>query len=79
MPLNLLIIKLGFNMDVVWRKFRFQEFYGRLSAKGFVIYPGTLSRGDCFRIGNIGHIFPADIRNLLAAIRDILGEMQVAL
>ncbi len=59
--------------------FQFEEFYARLGAKGFVIYPGKLSRVDCFRIGNIGHIFPADIRNLLDAIRDTLGEMQVTL
>jgi 2-aminoethylphosphonate-pyruvate transaminase len=59
--------------------FIFEEFYSRLSAKGCVIYPGKLSQVDCFRIGHIGHIFPADIRNLLAAIRDTLGEMQVTL
>jgi 2-aminoethylphosphonate-pyruvate transaminase len=59
--------------------FQFAEFYVRLSAKGFVIYPGKLSRVDCFRIGNIGHIFPADMRNLLDAIRGTLGEMQVTL
>ena len=59
--------------------FRFQEFYERLSTKGFVIYPGKVSDADCFRIGTIGHIFPADIEALVAAIRQTVQEMDIAL
>jgi 2-aminoethylphosphonate-pyruvate transaminase len=57
--------------------FDFNGFYARLSERGFVIYPGKVSGADCFRIGTIGHIFPADIGNLVAAIRDVLSEMHV--
>lgn len=57
--------------------FSFQEFYRRLSDKGFVIYPGKLTESDCFRIGTIGHIFPNDIRALIIAIQDTLGEMRI--
>jgi len=60
-------------------KFGFAEFYRRLSAKGFVIYPGKLSQADTFRIGSIGHLFEADIRALLEAIRETLGEMEVTM
>lgn len=60
-------------------KFAFAEFYRRLSAKGFVIYPGKLSQADTFRIGSIGQLFEADIRALLEAIRATLGEMGVTL
>ena len=58
-------------------KFSFQQFYERLSAKGFVIYPGKVSDADCFRIGTIGHVFPADIKALLEAIGQALQEMGI--
>ncbi len=58
-------------------KFDFGAFYARLSDQGFVIYPGKVSKADCFRIGCIGHIFPDDLRGLLGAIRQTLAEMGV--
>jgi 2-aminoethylphosphonate-pyruvate transaminase len=58
-------------------RFDFSAFYDRLSELGFVIYPGKVSNADCFRIGTIGHIFPADIQALVAAISRVLAEMQV--
>lgn len=57
--------------------FSFDEFYARLNRHDYVIYPGKVGSADCFRIGTIGRIFPADIRDLLAAIRRVLGEMNV--
>lgn len=57
--------------------FDFPAFYHRLSALGFVIYPGKVSNADCFRIGTIGHIFPEDVRELLTAIRSALAEMRI--
>ena len=48
--------------------FRFDEFYGRLSERGFLIYPGKLSQERCFRIGTIGRLEVSDIEKLLAAI-----------
>lgn len=59
-------------------RFVFEAFYERLSAKGFVIYPGKLTHADCFRIGTVGRLFPADIHALLAAIRETLAEMGIA-
>ncbi|HXY06380.1 MAG TPA: 2-aminoethylphosphonate--pyruvate transaminase [Terriglobales bacterium] len=61
------------------RRFDFPTFYRRLSELGFVIYPGKVSNVECFRIGTIGHIFPQDLRALVAAIRQALGGMQVDL
>jgi 2-aminoethylphosphonate-pyruvate transaminase len=58
-------------------KFKFEEFYSRLSDRGFVIYPGKLSKVDCFRVGSIGRIFPNDVRALLAAMGATLREMGV--
>ena len=48
--------------------FRFDEFYARLSEKGFLIYPGKLGREPCFRIGTIGRLEAGDIERLLEAI-----------
>lgn len=57
--------------------FDFSEFYERLNGRGFVIYPGKLSQADCFRIGNIGKIFPKDVENLIKNIAEVLEEMAV--
>lgn len=57
--------------------FNFEEFYDRLNSKDYVIYPGKVSNADCFRIGNIGRIFETDIRDLLAAIRETITEMDI--
>ena len=59
--------------------FDFDEFYNRLNEKGFVIYPGKVTKANCFRIGHIGHLFPADTDALLTAIRAVAGEMNLSL
>jgi 2-aminoethylphosphonate-pyruvate transaminase len=58
-------------------RFDFQAFYERLARRGFVIYPGKLSRADCFRIGTIGHLFPADVEELVSAIAAVLAELEL--
>jgi 2-aminoethylphosphonate-pyruvate transaminase len=57
--------------------FTFEQFYRKLSDKGFIIYPGKLSQIDLFRIGNIGRLFEADIKALLLGIEEALAEMGV--
>ncbi|XP_033104399.1 2-aminoethylphosphonate--pyruvate transaminase-like [Anneissia japonica] len=59
--------------------FNFQEFYHRLNEKGQVIYPGKLTKKDCFRIGNIGHLFPEDMCHLLDCIEVVCEEMGIPL
>ena len=54
--------------------FNFEEFYQKLNSRGFIIYPGKLSKADAFRIGNIGQIFPADVVNLVNAVKEVLEE-----
>jgi 2-aminoethylphosphonate-pyruvate transaminase len=58
--------------------FRFPQFYEALARRGFLIYPGKLSRADTFRIGCIGALCPDDYRRLLATIRAIKEEQQCA-
>jgi len=60
-------------------RFNFKEFYQRLNEQGFVIYPGKVSDADCFRIGTIGHLFPDDVRAVIAAIRRALDAMGIDL
>jgi len=59
--------------------FDFNEFYDRLNDKGFVIYPGKVTKADCFRIGHIGHLFPKDTQKLLAAIQEVASDMNLSL
>ena len=59
--------------------FDFNEFYDRLNDKGFVIYPGKVTKANCFRIGHIGHLFTEDTEMLLAAVREVVGEMGLSL
>ena len=57
--------------------FNFERFYQKLNDRGFIIYPGKLSKADAFRIGNIGQIFPGDVKDLITAIREVLEEEKV--
>lgn len=60
------------------KKFNFERFYQKLNDRGFIIYPGKLTRGDAFRIGNIGQIFPEDVKALVSAVGEVLKEEGVA-
>ena len=57
--------------------FQWPDFYARVAEKGFLLYPGKISKADTFRIGNIGRLFPADMRAVVYAIREALVEMGV--
>ena len=57
--------------------FAFDDFYERLRARNFVIYPGKLPAIESFRIGTIGRLFPADFDALTGAIREVLAAMNV--
>ncbi len=58
-------------------RFEFQVFYEKLAQRGYLIYPGKLTKVDSFRIGCIGRITEADMRGALAVIREALTEMGV--
>jgi len=59
-------------------KFAFQKFYDGLKQRGFVIYPGKVSHAQCFRIGSIGDVHPADMTELIGHVSEVLGEMGVS-
>ncbi len=51
--------------------YSFMKFYESLKQNGFVIYPGKVTQGDTFRIGNIGEVFPADMERLIRTIKTV--------
>ena len=58
-------------------RFRFEEFYERMRARGYVIYPGKLTVAESFRIGCIGELGTTEMTGALQAIEEILAEMAV--
>ncbi|MDR0511947.1 MAG: 2-aminoethylphosphonate--pyruvate transaminase [Treponema sp.] len=53
--------------------FDFKVFYEAVKARGFVLYPGKISQAATFRIGNIGEVYPCDIKRLIEAVREVTG------
>ena len=58
-------------------RFVFQDFYDRLKARGYVIYPGKLTVADSFRIGCIGRLDAGVMRDALTAIRETLDDLGI--
>jgi 2-aminoethylphosphonate-pyruvate transaminase len=52
-------------------KFSFDALYDALKARGFVIYPGKVSQAETFRVGTIGHVFPADFERLVKSFAEV--------
>ncbi len=51
--------------------YSFKSFYDLLKQNGFVIYPGKVTQGETFRIGNIGEVYHADMEKLIETISKI--------
>ena len=58
------------------RPFDFATLYDGLAERGFLIYPGKLTRGDSFRIGCIGDLHRADFERLLEAVATVSGPRE---
>ncbi len=56
--------------------FDFSRFYSKLAERGFIIYPGKLTKVDTFRVGNIGRLFPADMEQLVMSIERVTAELR---
>nr|WP_306269764.1 2-aminoethylphosphonate--pyruvate transaminase [Pararhizobium sp. IMCC3301] len=57
--------------------FDFQTFYDAMKRRGFIIYPGKLTVVDSFRVGCIGHMDAAIMRDVVEAARSVLAEIGV--
>jgi len=54
----------------------FNHFYHYIKDRGYAIYPGKLTEGETFRVGNIGEIYSEDMETLLSIIKAYLKEMK---
>ncbi|HEX3487194.1 MAG TPA: 2-aminoethylphosphonate--pyruvate transaminase [Micropepsaceae bacterium] len=57
--------------------FPFERFYDALASRGFLIYPGKLTKAESFRIGCIGALQPSDFVRLIEAIAASLDALRV--
>ncbi|MGX0903066.1 2-aminoethylphosphonate-pyruvate transaminase [Roseovarius sp. MBR-79] len=58
--------------------FVFDDFYDRMKARGFILYPGKLTVVDSFRMGHIGRLDAGVMRQVVEAARATLQDMGVA-
>ena len=52
--------------------FTFSQMYEYIKERGYAIYPGKLTEGETFRIGNIGEIYEEDIEKVCSIIKEFL-------
>ena len=57
--------------------YSFKRFYECVRDKGFILYPGKLTKVETFRVGCIGAIGPDELRHAVNAVRDTLAEMGI--
>ncbi len=57
--------------------YEFKAFYGRVRARGYILYPGKLTQVETFRVGCIGAIDSNEMRNVVAAIDATLKDMGI--
>jgi 2-aminoethylphosphonate-pyruvate transaminase len=57
--------------------YSFRDFYARVRDKGFILYPGKLTRVETFRVGCIGAVGADEMRHAVNAVRDTLREMAI--
>ena len=56
----------------------FKRFYDAVKARGFILYPGKLTQVETFRVGCIGAIGPAEMKEAVAAIAGAMNELGIA-
>lgn len=58
-------------------QYNFNVFYDKVRERGFTLYPGKLTQVETFRVGCIGAIGEPEMRQAVAAIAAIVGEMGI--
>ena len=58
-------------------KYNFNVFYDKVRSRGFTLYPGKLTQVETFRVGCIGAIGEAEMRQAVDAIAAIVQEMEI--
>ena len=57
--------------------YTFKDFYEKVKARGYILYPGKLTQVETFRVGCIGAIDHNEMRNVVSAVAETLREMGV--
>ena len=57
--------------------YTFKAFYEKVRARGYILYPGKLTKVETFRVGCIGAIDANEMRNVVAAIAETLKDMGI--
>jgi 2-aminoethylphosphonate-pyruvate transaminase len=57
--------------------YEFKAFYEKVRARGYILYPGKLTRVETFRVGCIGAIDHNEMRNAASAVAETLREMGI--
>jgi len=55
----------------------FKDMHAYLKRAGYVIYPGKLTDEETFRLGNIGEIYPEDVKKILALFGEYLERCKL--
>jgi len=58
--------------------YSFKSFYDKVRARGYILYPGKLTRVETFRVGCIGAIDSNEMRNVVTAVGATLEDMGIA-
>jgi 2-aminoethylphosphonate-pyruvate transaminase len=59
-------------------RYEFKAFYEAVKARGFILYPGKLTQLDTFRVGCIGAIGPAEMKEAVAAVAGAMQSLGIA-
>ena len=57
--------------------YTFKAFYEKVRARGYILYPGKLTKVETFRVGCIGAIDANEMRNVVAAVAETLKDMGI--
>ena len=57
--------------------YNFKRFYEGVRDRGFVLYPGKLTRVETFSVGCIGAVGPDEMRQAVYAVRDTLADLGI--
>ena len=59
-------------------RYAFKAFYEAAKQRGFILYPGKLTKLETFRVGCIGAIGRNEMQQAVNAVADTLAEMGIA-
>lgn len=57
----------------------FERFYAAVRSRGYILYPGKLTRVETFRVGCIGAIDANEMRNVVSAVGRALADLGIDL